>query len=105
MITYDPDTNTVNVKPAGELDHRLSENIRNSIDAEILRNSAQNLVFDMRDISFMDSSGIGLLIGRYKLMKRLNGKISVSGMREQVFRIFRMSGLAQIIHFQEGAEY
>ena len=65
MITYENETNTVCVKPKGELDHRLSETIRNSIDAEILKNNAMNLVFDMKEISFMDSSGIGLLIGRY----------------------------------------
>ena len=103
MINYDPETNTVTVKPKGELDSNLAEKIRNPIDAEILKNNASKLVIDMRDIAFMDSSGIGLLIGRYKLMKRMNGKISVFGMCDQVMRIFRMSGLCQIISHKEGA--
>lgn len=103
MICYDDETNTLTVSPAGELDQHMAEKIRNTIDSEILKTGARKLVFIMNDTPFMDSSGIGMLIGRYKLMKRMNGQVVVKGMRDNVLRIFKMSGLSQIIPF-EGRE-
>jgi len=104
MIQFDEETQVITVTPEGELDHFLAEGMRNAIDAVILRNNARLLVFDMTDVGFMDSSGIGMLIGRYKLMKRRGGSVRVRGMREQVNRIFRMSGLGQIIANEERME-
>ncbi len=103
MIRYDEDTKTLTVCPAGELDQHMAEKIRNTIDSEILKCGAKTLVFDMNEIPFMDSSGIGMLIGRYKLMKRMNGQVEVTGMKENVFRIFKMSGLTQIMKVNERA--
>lgn len=103
MIRYDDDTKTLTVCPAGELDQHMAEKIRNTIDSEILKSGAKILLFDLSDIPFMDSSGIGMLIGRYKLMKRMNGRVEVTGMKDPVRRIFRMSGLNQIIKVNERA--
>ena len=103
MIRYDEDTKTLTVCPSGELDQNMAEKIRNTIDSEILKRGAKTLIFDMNEIPFMDSSGIGMLIGRYKLMKRMNGQVEVTGMKENVFRIFRMSGLGQIMKVNERA--
>lgn len=101
MIRYNGDTKTLTVCPAGELDQRMAEKIRNTIDSEILKSGAKTLIFDMNDIPFMDSSGIGMLIGRYKLMKRMGGQVEVTGMKENVMRIFQMSGLNQIMKVNE----
>lgn len=103
MIRYDADTKTLTVCPAGELDQHMAEKIRNTIDSEILKTGASKLVFDMNEILFMDSSGIGMMIGRYKLMKRLMGRVEVTGMHENVERIFQMSGLNQIMKVNERA--
>ena len=103
MLEYNEDTKTLTVRLAGELDQHMAEKIRNTIDSEILKTGANNLVFDMTESSFMDSSGIGMMIGRYKLMKRLNGNVEVTGMQDSVYRIFRMSGLNQIIKVKERA--
>ncbi len=103
MLGYNGDTKTLTVRLSGELDQHMAEKIRNTIDSEILKTGAVNLVFDMTESTFMDSSGIGMLIGRYKLMKRLNGGVEVMGMRENVFRIFKMSGLNQIMKVKERA--
>ena len=103
MIRYDEDSKTLTVCLAGELDQHMAEKIRNTIDSEILKNGAGTLVFDMSGIPFMDSSGIGMLIGRYKLMKRMGGQVEVTGMKEPVRRIFRMSGLNQIMKVNERA--
>ena len=103
MIRYDEDTKTLTVCPSGELDQHMAEKIRNTIDSEILKRGAKTLIFDMNEIPFMDSSGIGMLIGRYKLMKRMGGQVEVTGMKEPVRRIFRMSGLNQIMKVNERA--
>ncbi len=103
MIRYDEDSKTLTVCLAGELDQHMAEKIRNTIDSEILKSGAGTLVFDMSGIPFMDSSGIGMLIGRYKLMKRMGGQVEVTGMKEPVRRIFRMSGLNQIMKVNERA--
>lgn len=102
MLQYEEKTETLTVSPKGELDQCLAERIRNTIDAQILKSNAKTLIFDMNAVAFMDSSGIGMLIGRYKLMKRLNGKIFIRDMQPQVSRIFRMSGLNQIIREKKG---
>ena len=101
MISYDDITGTLTCKPAGELDSHMAERIRNTIDSEILKSGAKVLLIDMTDVPFMDSSGIGMMIGRYKLMKRLNGRMQVTGMQESVHKIFRMSGLGQIINLRK----
>ena len=101
MIRYDEDKKTLTVCIAGELDQHMAEKVRNTIDSEILKSGATRLVFDMNEIPFMDSSGIGMLIGRYKLMKRLSGEVEVMGMKENILRIFKMSGLNQIMKVTE----
>ncbi len=103
MIRYDEETKALTVCPSGELDSHMAEKIRNTIDSEILKSGARKLVFDLSDIPFMDSSGIGMLIGRYKLMKRMDGQVEVTGMNQSVRRIFRMSGLNQIMKVNERA--
>lgn len=57
----------------------------------------RRLIFDMRGVEFMDSSGIGMLIGRYKRMKRRGGSVAVTGAEGRIDRIFTMAGLYQII--------
>lgn len=101
MFSYDEASKVLTVSPSGELDHFLAENMRNTIDATVIRSGARILVFDMSEISLMDSSGIGMLIGRYKFMKKRGGKVRVRGMDRQVERIFKMSGLNQIIANEE----
>lgn len=101
MLKFDDASRALTVSPEGELDHFMAEHMRNSIDAMVLKTGAKLLVFDMNDVKFMDSSGIGMLIGRYKLMKRRGGCVRVRGMSEQVARIFVMSGLNQIIADEE----
>ena len=55
------------LKLTGELDHHNAEKIRKKLDKEIISNGAQTVVFDLSGLTFMDSSGIGVLLGRYKL--------------------------------------
>lgn len=81
----------------GELDHHTAEYVRQKIDSEILKSTTRNIVFDFSELSFMDSSGIGVIIGRYKNILKLNGKAAVVNISDQIMRILSMSGILKII--------
>ena len=81
---------------AGELDHHNASKIKEDIDSSITQ-EMKILVLDFKELSFMDSSGIGVIIGRYKKMKRQNGAVYVKNMSSQMEKIFSMSGLNKII--------
>lgn len=104
MLQFDDVSRVLTVAPQGELDHCMAERIRNTIDATVLKTDAKVVMFDLSEVGFMDSSGIGMMIGRYKFMKRRGGGVRVRGMRQPVERVFRMSGLGQIIKNEERTE-
>ncbi|MCT4604503.1 MAG: anti-sigma F factor antagonist [Marinisporobacter sp.] len=81
----------------GELDHHTAEGIREEVDKEIDKNNIKNIIFDLEGMHFMDSSGIGVVIGRYKKVQKLGGQAGVINMNNRVERIFKMSGLFNII--------
>jgi len=88
---------TVTVQLEGELDHASADRVRASLDALIADPGIRRLVIDLKRLTFMDSSGIGVIIGRYRTLSRRNGSLAVRGASPQVDRIFQMSGLYQIV--------
>jgi stage II sporulation protein AA (anti-sigma F factor antagonist) len=97
MFLYEKKKNTLTVRLTGELDHSVAASIRAEVDELILDPRVRRLVFDLNELEFMDSSGIGLIIGRYKLMSRRGGSVAVSCRSGKVDRIFEMAGLYQLI--------
>jgi stage II sporulation protein AA (anti-sigma F factor antagonist) len=81
----------------GELDHHSAEYIRDKIDGELIKSTTKNIIFDFSKVSFMDSSGIGVIIGRYKNIQKLNGKAAIVKANDQISRIFLMSGVLKIV--------
>jgi stage II sporulation protein AA (anti-sigma F factor antagonist) len=81
----------------GELDHHSAEYIRQKLDSEIIKSTTKNMIFDFSQLTFMDSSGIGVIMGRFKNVQNLNGKVSLVNINDQIKRIFDMSGLHKII--------
>ena len=88
---------TLVVKPAGELDHHSAKIVREKIDREIEQRKIKNLVLDFKKVSFMDSSGIGVIAGRYKIINSLGGKTMIIRANEQVDKILEISGLKKIL--------
>lgn len=82
----------------GELDHHTAQEIREEIDREIEVKGIKNLIFDLSNLKFMDSSGIGVVIGRYKLINKKGGKVAVINVNPHVDKIFHMSGMFKIIN-------
>ena len=97
MLLYEKKKNTLTVRLTGELDHSVAAGLRAEEDELILDPRIRRLVFDLSDLEFMDSSGIGLIIGRYKLMARRGGTVAVSCPGGRVDQIFEMSGLYQLV--------
>lgn len=80
-----------------ELDHHNAEKIREGADRLLEKNRINQVVFDFRDTVFMDSSGIGVIMGRYRNMGRMGGKVRAVHVGNRIDRIFRMSGLYKLI--------
>lgn len=85
------------VQLQGELDQCSAAGIRRDLDAMLADTRIRHLVLDMAEMPFMDSSGIGVIIGRYRQLLLRNGTVSVTRMSPQVRRIFDLAGLGQII--------
>jgi stage II sporulation protein AA (anti-sigma F factor antagonist) len=88
---------TLIVNISGELDHHYAEYVRQKIDGEIIKATTKNIVFNFTGLSFMDSSGIGVIAGRYRNIQKLDGKAAIVSDNQQINRILEMSGLFKII--------
>jgi len=88
---------TITVKLFGELDHHKANQIRTEIDDAINKNQPHCLIFDLGDVTFMDSSGIGIIMGRYKKVTALGGTVCFIGINNCIDKLVQMSGLLQII--------
>ncbi len=82
---------------AGEIDHHTAVGLRKEIDTAIDLNLPSLLVLDFEKVNFMDSSGIGLVMGRYKKISRTKGEVYVCGMSQNIFKVMKLSGLESIV--------
>ena len=94
---YMVNDNKLIIRMNAELDHHLAEEMRQVIDDVIDKRGVTHIVFDFTKVDFMDSAGIGLIIGRYKLVDMLGGKVKVTNLTTPVRKIFEMSGILRII--------
>ena len=90
----------LHVKLSGELDHHSAEQTRIMLDTLLRDVTVQELVLDLSGMSFMDSAGLGVILGRFRKLSLRGGKLIVRGMNASVDRIFRMSGLYAIVERQ-----
>ena len=80
----------------GEIDHHTATSLRMEIDEAVQANKPKTLKLDFGDVTFMDSSGIGLVMGRYRTLQPFGGKLVVSNLSPQVYRIMQLAGLEKI---------
>ncbi len=81
----------------GELDHFCAQNVRRELDGLLADPGIRHLILDFSGMPFMDSSGIGVILGRYRLLRERGGTVSVIHMNAQVGRIFHMAGMNKVI--------
>lgn len=85
------------IKLNKELDHHSALVIREKTDKLIDRGSVKNIIFDFEGANFMDSSGIGVIMGRYKRVIICGGRVAVTNVSDSIDRILKLSGLYKII--------
>ena len=84
-----------------ELDHHGAEKIRREADQLMGSRRVKQVIFDFRETVFMDSAGIGMIMGRYKLMQSLGGKVTAIHVNQRVRRILLLSGIYKIVGIYE----
>lgn len=92
------------VQLEGELDHHHAEEIRDSLDKQLEDLSIRHLILDLSRLNFMDSSGIGVFIGRYKTISKRGGQVCITNVSQQLGRILDLSGLYKILKVYDTVE-
>lgn len=88
----------------GELDHHTSHEFKKAFDEARQNKNIQHLVLNVRDLTFMDSSGLGVILGRYKQIEKNNGRVILCALNPTMYRIFELAGLFKIITMQDSEE-
>ncbi len=92
-VNITTESNRLTAVLSGEIDHHTAAGIRKTIDAEIQMNKPDNIILDFSGVTFMDSSGIGLIMGRYRLAELIKARISVVNIPQNLQRMVRLSGI------------
>lgn len=96
-LKFDFKDGVLRVTIVGEINYHRAVFVRQKIDEKIQELSPQNLVLDLAEVSFMDSSGLGLVMGRYQLMKDLGGTLTVANPSAEHKKIFKLAGLNKLV--------
>lgn len=91
----------VRVYLLGDIDHHSAQKIREEIDEAILRSKPKTVVLDFSDVGFMDSSGIGLVMGRYRLLKEFSGNLEIENASKTITRLLALGGIERIITLKQ----
>lgn len=100
IIKYSSRDKLLLVKITEEIDHHVAEKIRRKVDNEITRFMPRKVMFDFSRVTFMDSAGIGMIIGRYKMVKMLGGTVEMTNVKQSIRKVFEMCGVLKIIPIQ-----
>jgi len=93
--------NVLIVRLKGELDHHTADGLKQRLEDALLRGRATHVVLNLGELAFMDSSGLGVILGRYKTVTARGGKLIVCGVGPAVRRLFELSGLLKIVALHE----
>jgi stage II sporulation protein AA (anti-sigma F factor antagonist) len=93
------------IRLSGELDHHTADELREQAVNAIDRNNIRHIVLNLEHLNFMDSSGLGVVLGRYKQIKQVHGEMVVCAISPAIQRLFDMSGLFKIIKMEQTEEF
>jgi stage II sporulation protein AA (anti-sigma F factor antagonist) len=93
------------IRLTGELDHHTAEDLRELATNAIEKHNIRHILLNLEHLSFMDSSGLGVILGRYKQIKQLHGEMVVCAISPAIQRLFDMSGLFKIIRLEPTEEF
>ena len=93
------------IRLSGELDHHTADELRDKVSNAIVKNNVRHIILNLERLSFMDSSGLGVILGRYKQIKQVHGEMVVCAISPAVHRLFDMSGLFKIMYLEPTEEF
>lgn len=97
--------NVLLIRLKGELDHHTAESLRQKVSETIEQHNIHHIVLNLKELTFMDSSGLGVILGRYKQIQSQGGEMVVCSISPAVKRLFDMSGLFKIIRLVDDEKY
>lgn len=103
-VKIDIAENGIKAGISGDIDHHTAREIREEIDRNIEEVHPKRLVMDFREVNFMDSSGIGLVMGRYKLLRRFGGVIVITNPSAHIRKVMRLAGLDRLAVIDDSQE-
>ena len=83
----------------GELDMHTASMVRQAIDIEIEKRGIRTVILNLENVRFVDSSGLGVILGRYKKLLPMGGKLKITNVPPHIYKIMELSGLPKIINF------
>lgn len=92
----------MNIILKGDMDHHNAVTLRAELDALLLEERPTRVVIDLQSIGFMDSSGLGFIMGRYSVMQKLGGELVLREPNERITKIFELAGLGRIVKIENG---
>jgi stage II sporulation protein AA (anti-sigma F factor antagonist) len=93
--------NILIVEVTGELDHHTAPTLKGEIEEELKKGVVRHVILSLNELSFMDSSGLGVILGRYKELSKWQGRMLVFGLQPAVEKMFRLTGLNRLIPVYE----
>ncbi|NGP43648.1 anti-sigma F factor antagonist [Bacillaceae bacterium SIJ1] len=97
VVDTEVKNNVLCVRLVGELDHHAADELRETLVNRIAKHDTKHIVFNLEGLSFMDSSGLGVILGRYKQVQSIGGRVYVCAISAPVRRLFDMSGMFKIL--------
>lgn len=96
-LNFKKSNKTIIILIEGEIDHHTSKELRRQTESAFTQMGGRNIVFGFERVTFMDSSGIGMLIGRYKQLQAMGGRIAIACTNEKIREIIHISGLTMLL--------
>ncbi|NLO99720.1 MAG: anti-sigma factor antagonist [Clostridiaceae bacterium] len=96
-VRFKRDGTTLIVSIDGEIDHHTSRILKDRIDSKFIMEPVKNMIIDLARVTFMDSAGIGLIMGRMKRVSSVGGKMSIRHPKPEIIKILKMSNVDKLI--------
>lgn len=97
--------NILIVRLFGELDHHEAKQLREKWQTVLNDNDINHIIINFEQVTFMDSSGLGVILGRYKEVLQLGGEMVICSVNPSIKRLFEMSGILKIVRLEENEQF
>lgn len=101
-VIIETDAEKITASIEGELDHHTAKDIREKIDTAVEMNMPRVLILDFGRVTFMDSSGIGLVMGRYKTLSKTGARLRITGLSPQIYKVMKLAGIEKLAQLELG---